>query len=435
MRRPVAAGFIFFASSRDRCSMSELGSGFQSAELPEVEPDRLRAVYRTALLDSSPEHRFDRLADLTARLLGRPIALVSLVDRDRQFLMARCGLDARETGRDEAFCAHAILDDGLFEVPDTHLDARFAGNPLVLGPPHIRSYVGKPLIDRAGYRLGTLCVIDTVPRPPLEDAQRAILTDLAATVMDMIECRARALEAESEFQRAQRVMEMKDDYLASTAHELRTPLNAVTGFGQLLKMTGAESVLSEKQADYLNTIVESAEYLAMLVNETLDTQVREAGGGGLRADVVALAPIMAATVALVRPLAEKRQVSVTMEAPEDLTVWGDALRLRQVLINLASNAVKYNRDGGRVHLSAAAAPDSRHVVLTCSDTGRGIPDADLDKVFQAFHRVEDASEGIEGAGLGLRITRRLVSMMGGTVTVSSRINEGSTFTVTLDRAG
>jgi len=416
--------------------MSELGPGFQSAERPDVEPDRLRAVYRTALLDSSPEHRFDRLADLAARLLGRPIALVSLVDRDRQFLMARCGLDARQTGRDEAFCAHAILDDELFEVPDTHLDSRFAGNPLVLGPPYIRSYVGKPLIDRSGYRLGTLCVIDNVPRPPLEDAQRAVLTDLAAIVMDLIECRARAMDAESEFQRAQRVMEMKDDYLASTAHELRTPLNAVTGFGQLLKMTGAESVLSEKQADYLNTIVESAEYLAMLVNETLDTQMREAGGGGgLRADMVPLAPIMAATVSLVRPLADKRQVSVTMEAPEDLAVWGDALRLRQVLINLASNAVKYNRDGGRVHLSAAAAPESRHVVLTCSDTGRGIPDADLDKVFHAFHRVEDASEGIEGAGLGLRITRRLVSMMGGTVTVSSRIDEGSTFTVILDRAG
>ena len=413
--------------------MSESVSGFQPAPLPDIEPDRLRALYRTGLLDSDPEQRFDRLAVLAARLLGRPVALVSLVDRDRQFLMARCGVDTRETSRDVAFCAHAILDSGLLEVTDTHLDPRFAGNPLVVGPPFFRSYVGKPLIDGAGFRLGTLCVIDHVPRPPLEPDQRQILSDLARSVMDLIECRARALEAENEYQRARRVMEMKDDYLASTAHELRTPLNAVTGFGQLLKITGAESVLSGKQVEYLNTIVESAEYLAMLVNETLDEQAGGRGGHGLRADAVVLAPVMAASVSLVRPLADRGGVSVTMDAPEDLAAWGDPLRLRQVLINLVSNAVKYNREGGSVHLAAAAGAKPETVTVTCADTGVGIPEADLPLVFRAYHRVEENSDGIEGSGLGLRISRRLVAMMGGTITVHSQVGKGSTFTVTLDR--
>jgi signal transduction histidine kinase len=411
-------------------------SGFQPAPLPPDEAERLRALHRTALLDSAPDPRLNRLADMAARLLGRPIGLVSLVDRDRQFLVARCGIDATQTGRDEAFCAHAILDDGIFEVLDTHTDPRFAGNPLVVGPPHIRAYVGKPLIDSDGYRLGTLCVIDRVPRHPLTEAERTILIDLAAVVADLIQCRATALTAESERQRADRVLRLKDDYLASMAHELRTPLNAVTGFGQLLKMTGAEAALTRAQADYLNTIVESAEYLALLVNETLDShadQAEQSGGGRLRSDPVEIAPIMNATKALIRPLADRQRVTVTVEPAGTLAVWADPLRLRQVLINLVSNAVKYNRPGGSVRLRAEADENGQTVRVTCEDTGLGIPEKDLPKLFNAYFRVAETADEIEGSGLGLRITRRLVAMMGGTLTVASREGEGSTFTVTLSR--
>ncbi|WP_170294665.1 GAF domain-containing sensor histidine kinase [Roseospira navarrensis] len=415
--------------------MKEATAAFQCADIPWNESQRLRALRRYGLLDADPEVRFDRLTSLTSRLLNTPIALVSLVDANRQFFMSRQGLEAHETSRDLAFCAHAIHGDGIFEIPDATQDPRFAGNPLVVGPPHIRYYIGKPLVDREGFRLGTLCAIDLTARPPLDADGRAILTDLAAAVVDLIEMRQTALEAETERQRTQRLMEVKEAYLATMAHELRTPLNAVTGFGQLLKMTGADDCLSDKQREYLNMIVESGEYLTMLVGETLDAEAREAGPGAMRSEPVPLAPALAGAARLLAPLAVKRDVTLSVDAPQDLCVWGDPLRLRQVLINLVSNAVKYNRAGGSVTLRAAmGGEEGDKVTIQCRDSGVGIPAREIPNLFRAFHRVPETSEDVEGTGLGLRITRRLVRMMGGAIQVQSREGEGSTFTVTLDRA-
>ncbi|MBB4314616.1 sensor histidine kinase [Roseospira marina] len=412
--------------------MSEGPTGYQCAVLPWDEAERLRSVQRSGLLDSDPEPQFDRLASLARRLLKTPIALVSLIDAKRQYLMARQGLDVRETSRDVAFCAHAILDDDIFEVPDATGDPRFVGNPLVAGPPYIRYYAGKPLVDREGYRLGTLCVIDTVPRAPLTPPDRTTLTELAASVVDLIELRMVALTAESERQRTQRLMEMKDAFLATMAHELRTPLNAVTGFGHLLKMSGADTTLTAKQREYLNLIIDSGEYLTVLISETLEAEAIESGKSALRSEPVPLDAILASTVRLLRPLADKLGVTLTVTAPESLAVWGDPLRLRQVFINLASNAVKYNRKGGSVTLAARVQGD--RVTVACADTGTGIAPGDIPNLFRAYHRVAENRDGIEGSGLGLRITRQLVQRMGGTLDVQSVVGEGSTFTVHLDRA-
>lgn len=402
---------------------------YTPAPLPPEEAERLAALRRYGLLDADPEAEFDRLARLAARLLNAPIAMVSLVDVNRQFLMARCGLDRRETSRDVAFCAHAILHDDILEVTDAQQDPRFAGNPLVTDPPFLRYYAGKPLVDRTGYRLGTLCIIDTVPRPPLTADQRAVLADLAAVVMDLIENRLRALEAESDRQQAQRVAEMKDDYLATMAHELRTPVNAVSGFGHLLRMSGAEAVLSDQQRDYLNTIVESAEYLGLLIRETLEAQAAQHEGAGVKPEPVRLGPMMASVARLIEPLAARQSVTLEIAASDEVAVWADPLRLRQVLVNLLSNAVKYNRRGGTVWLSVEGRADE--VAILCRDTGKGIPQSELPHLFKAFHRVEANSDDIEGSGLGLRITKRLVAMMGGRISVDSRVGDGTTFTVVL----
>jgi len=413
--------------------MNEVMAGFQCADSPANEAGRLRALHRSGLLESAPERPFDRLTRVAARVLRTPIALVSLVDSDRQVFMARHGMETRETPRNLAFCAHAILGDDILEVPDTRADPRFAGNPLVVGPPYIRYYAGKPLTDRDGFRLGTLCVIDVEPRAPLTTDDRATLTDLAAAVIDMIETRTVALNAESERQRTQRLLAVKEAYLATVAHELRTPLNAVTGFGQLLKITGADDCLSDKQREYLDMIVESGEYLTLLVGETLDAESQEAGASAMRSEPVALDSLMPGVLRLLRPLAAKRSVTLTTEGPNDLAVWGDPLRLRQVLINLVSNAIKYNRPGGAVTLTSSATDDGR-VMIACADTGTGIPDAEIPNLFRAFHRVAETSQDVEGTGLGLRITRRLVRMMGGDIQVRSQWGQGSTFTVILDRA-
>lgn len=136
----------------------------QPPALPENELQRLAALRRQALLDTPAEERFDRLTRLARQMFGTQMALISLVDAERQWFKSRQGLDACETGRDVSFCGHAILGTDIFQVADACLDVRFADNPLVSGPPHIRFYAGAPLFTEDGYCVGTLCIIDDQPR-------------------------------------------------------------------------------------------------------------------------------------------------------------------------------------------------------------------------------------------------------------------------------
>lgn len=156
-------------------------------QLAAEEQRRLRTLSEYGPLNGGETDDFSRLANLAARLFNVPIVLVSLVDRDRQFFKARVGLDICETSRDVSFCAHAILHDDILFIPDALRDERFASNPLVLGAPFIRFYAGKPLIAPNGDRLGTVCLIDSVPHDTFADVDRQNLSDIAALVMDRME--------------------------------------------------------------------------------------------------------------------------------------------------------------------------------------------------------------------------------------------------------
>jgi diguanylate cyclase (GGDEF)-like protein len=152
------------------------------APIPGDECERLQSLYALNLLDQGPNKHFDRFTRLVAQLLEVPISLVSLVDANRQWFGSRFGLDAFETPRCDAFCAHAILDSEVFVVGDARSDERFCDNPLVTGPPAIRFYAGAPIASPTGFRLGTLCAIDNRPRT-LDPDQIQGLRDLA----DMVE--------------------------------------------------------------------------------------------------------------------------------------------------------------------------------------------------------------------------------------------------------
>lgn len=155
------------------------------APLPENEIGRLAALSEAAILDTPPESGFDDLTKLAASVCGAPIALVSLVDADRQWFKSRVGLDATETPRELAFCAHAILDESVFVVPDAHEDERFFDNPLVQGPPNVRFYAGAPVTSQEGLNVGTLCVIDHQPRalsPEQLEALRGLARQAAAQI-------------------------------------------------------------------------------------------------------------------------------------------------------------------------------------------------------------------------------------------------------------
>lgn len=157
------------------------------------EARRLKVLWQYDVLDTVPEEVFDDLTELAARICEAPIALISLIDEDRQWFKAKVGVTLNETSRDISFCAHAIKQTDLFIIPDATLDARFANNPLVTSDPKIRFYAGAPLITPDGYALGTLCVIDKVPREMREEQKHALRV-LARHVMTQLELRRHAKE-------------------------------------------------------------------------------------------------------------------------------------------------------------------------------------------------------------------------------------------------
>ncbi|PWC84848.1 diguanylate cyclase [Azospirillum sp. TSH100] len=157
--------------------------------MPAREEDRLSALQRFELLDTPAEPAFDQITRLAAKLLKVPVALISLVDRDRQWFKSRIGLPVQQTPREHAFCAHALDSDALFVVGDARQDERFADNPLVTGDPNIRFYAGAPLRTADGLALGTICVIDDQPRPSLTPEEEEALRDLSAMTMAHIEAR------------------------------------------------------------------------------------------------------------------------------------------------------------------------------------------------------------------------------------------------------
>jgi GAF domain-containing protein len=155
---------------------------------PGNEEARLAALDKYAILDTDPEQSFDDLTLLASFVCKTPIALISLVDEDRQWFKSRVGMAATETSRDIAFCSTAILQSEIFVVPDALADERFRNNPLVVSDPHIRFYAGAPLINEDGYALGTLCVVDRSPRE-LEPDQREALKALSRLVLAQLEFR------------------------------------------------------------------------------------------------------------------------------------------------------------------------------------------------------------------------------------------------------
>ncbi len=152
-----------------------------AAPIPDNDAERLAALYALLMLDTPPEERFDKLVSFAAAEFDVPIALLTLVDQDRQWFKSQLGLSACETSRDVSFCGHAILKPEIMVIPDALADERFADNPLVTGDPFVRFYAGAPLIMPSGHALGTLCIIDTRPRQmdQIELAIFSTLRDLA----------------------------------------------------------------------------------------------------------------------------------------------------------------------------------------------------------------------------------------------------------------
>ncbi|WP_433305109.1 sensor histidine kinase [Actinoplanes sp. CA-030573] len=217
------------------------------------------------------------------------------------------------------------------------------------------------------------------------------------------------------------------EHVAHISHELRTPLQSVLAYAELLQEEGLEA----EQDELLGSIVTGGQRMLELVNELLDRSRAEAGHRPDRTTVVDLGETVRAAIATVRPLAEQRHLTITVQAAPDTTpsVRADPVYLHRILINLLSNAVKYNREHGAIEISLRVRPAEVEVDIT--DTGPGISSDELDQIFEPYQRLPGSTAG--GTGLGLPYARLLARRMQGAITVSSQLGRGSTFTLTLPR--
>jgi PAS domain S-box-containing protein len=231
---------------------------------------------------------------------------------------------------------------------------------------------------------------------------------------------------------AERANQAKSDFLSRMSHELRTPMNGILGFGQLL----ARKELPADHRKGIDHILKAGRHLLTLINEVLEISSIEAGRQTLSLEPVHVASVLQETIALVQPLAAEAGITLEDCEPDaGLHVHGDRQRLVQVLLNLLSNAVKYNQPGGRVSVTCAARPgvDGPGTVrIGVRDTGPGIGPEKMDRLYVPFERFDAGQSHVEGTGLGLALSKRLVEAMGGTLTLESRVGEGSTFWVELD---
>lgn len=497
------------------------------------------------ILDTPPEERFDRLTRLAATVFDVPIALVSLVDANRQWFKSCIGIDDSETDRSISFCAHALERDDALVVEDALADPRFATNPFVVDEPHVRFYAGQPLRISEGSALGTLCIIDRRPRP-FSDRDRTILAELATlveaelkgmhlarvtiqlaaseahlssilssigegvatftadgTVLDMNEaglamfrremseivghpitdllvdedvaivlellaeratkdvgeevhvelCGRRGdgttfdmevsvneiLGAEEQMFIAvarditgrREIDRMKDEFVSVVSHELRTPLTSIQGSLGLLA-GGALGELPPDAQEMVEIASANSKRLTRLVNDILDLE-RLTSGGAMQLELAPTdtAAIVADATRTVTGLTDAELRPITADVPA-IALVADHDRLVQAVTNLLGNAVKFSSPGTPIEVRAHE--DGAGVAISVTDHGRGVPPDLLGSIFGRFQQV-DAGDRREkgGSGLGLAITQRIARLHGGDVAVTSRLGEGSTFTITVPR--
>lgn len=524
------------------------------APYPDNEPQRVEALRRYEILDTDPEAPFDELVQLAAQICRVPIALISLIDPLRQWFKAKTGVGACQTSRDMAFCAHAILQRDVFEVPDALGDQRFATNPLVTGEPHIRFYAGAPLIDRDGYALGTLCVIDRAPKR-LSAQHKQALTTLGRQVVAQFELRLRNRQLATQVTRLEQAdsqpstlllaaeqasdgiafldragrftyvnrahaavygyepaeligkswrdlsldpwiariettvfplveetgrwqgeivgrgkdghstatdvsltlltkpgdgdhwllwisrtripsaAKAKSEFLASMSHEIRTPMNAIVGMADLLQATA----LSPVQQEYVKRFSHAASSLLNLLNDILDLSQLEAGRLEMDSIPFDLHELVDRTAESMAIRAHAKQIALFAFVHPDVpaSILGDPTRLRQVLVTLVGNALKFT-ERGEVVIRVEPTPDRETpgaLRFSISDTGIGIPSDRIATIFDSFTQIDSSTtRTYGGTGLGLSISQRLVGLMGGRLTVESQLGKGSTFMFVLSPA-
>jgi len=402
--------------------------------IPPNEQARLEALHQLHILDTPPEERFEQLTRIAMVALQMPMASVSFIDAERQWCKSSPGMAKPEVARSISFCGHTILQAAPLVIPDASKDERFHDNPLVTqDPPHLRAYIGVPLFSETGYCVGSFCVLDRKPRQftPEQIEIMIHLATVAEREVKNIALNKSLEEARVARQEAEAAVKAKSGFLAMMSHEIRTPLNGVLGVADIL----AGTKLAEDQQDYVNLIRTSGNTLLALINDILDFSKIESGRLDLENLSISLRPFLKEALALHGHAAQAKGVALESNVQDTVPEFtlGDACRLRQILINLVGNALKFTKCGSvRVDVDMEGPESGQQIVFRISDTGVGIAPEILPKLFKPFSQAETSTtRHYGGTGLGLSICKLLVELMGGSINVKSVPDQGSTFTFSI----
>ncbi|PPT55004.1 histidine kinase [Xanthomonas arboricola] len=383
------------------------------AAKPPSEALRLQALRSYGILDTPREAAFEDITRLASIICQTPIALISLVDAERQWFKSELGMGERETPLFKSMCAHALLDSDVLVVPDTREDVRFARNPLVTGEAPLHFYAGAVLKTSEGLPLGTVCVLDRQPR------------QLSAEQVDALRALARQTMAQLELRRALQVAEESDRYrsrlMAIAGHDLKTPLRtAAYAIDKMRRHANVDSVPTLVTArDAINLVARNLDELATLAaaSETATPDLQP----------LTLEDVLHSVLGVWRQPAIDKCLALR-HVPTSLRVRSHPTLLTTLLGNLIGNAVKYT-ERGRVLVGVRRRPG--HAMVEIIDSGIGLNLDHPEQVFQAFRQADPRSDGL---GIGLWIVHRTAETLGCEVDVRPRPGGGTCFSVRIPLA-
>lgn len=390
------------------------------APLPADEQERLRALYEHEILDTPYEEEFDELVQLASQICNAPISLISLIDHDRQWFKAKIGLEDSGTDRSISFCAHAILGSEEFVVNNAQDDVRFSDNPFVTGKPNIRFYAGVPLTTQAGYKLGTLCVIDTVPRN-LTDEQRFALKVLSRQAIKLFESRVMNKLLTHHQKQLQRLTDTQTRIISIMAHDIRNPLGSLQ---TMLRMIEEDGLDPDESNAMLALSRRELQGTQEMLNNLVDWGSLQLNGQLVRKHPLHLHALVQGELDKLQGVAAMKGNALRNEVPFNFTLESDENALRFVLRNLISNAHKFT-ENGHIRVSAAREPKGR-TRLCVTDTGTGMSESVRRSLFDAQRRKSTPGTKQEkGSGLGLLLVQEYLGKIGATIDLRSEVGKGT----------
>lgn len=405
------------------------------------EKERIKSLHALKILDTPPDEKFDRITRTAQIILDVPIALISLVDVNRQWFKSCTGLSERETPRSVSFCSHAILKEDVFVIEDATKDSRFSNNSLVTGKPFIRFYAGKPIRGPDNMILGTLCVIDKIPRK-LSRADRSVLSDLAKWVESELQTISLTDQLKQKNQRlliAEQILQEKNIDLEKQVAKITEKLLKAEKLSAIGTMS---SRLAHDLKNPLTKISNSFELIQLQLGNTIDPSLKKKFQI-LERGVNEIDRIIDDTLNFVRTTSlqlSKTSFSqillntldslsvpklITISGPNnDLELECDSRKIEAVLSNLLANSIQAMKDSGDIQIKLEETSEEN--IIKIQDSGPGIPKEILPKIFEPLFTSKEF-----GTGLGLGICKSIIEQHNGEISVTQN---PTTFVITLPKS-